>query len=179
MNGREGNVREVALPVSALSTLRGALRGEAGPLATIHALHSAGFASGESVFDAFARTLRQPPQETPEGAFWSSLGRFLTRRGWGSLSHSAAHSGVGLLTSPDWAEAEARGESQPVCAFSTGLLSRLLTRAADAPVAVLEVTCRAKGDPVCTFAFGSVATIHDLYGLLLDGKGLEGALAEL
>jgi hypothetical protein len=59
------------------------------------------------------------------------------------------------------------------------MLSALLSGAAGGPVAVLEVTCRTKGDDRCTFAFGSAATVHDLYGLLLEGQALEAALAAL
>ena len=54
-----------------------------------------------------------------------------------------------------------------------------LSGAAGGPVAVLEVTCRTRGDDGCTFAFGSAATIHDLYGLLLEGQDLDSALASL
>lgn len=179
MNGREGHAREVALPASALSTLRRALKREAGPLAAIHALHAAGYGAGETLFDSFARTVRQPLEEVGETTFWTGLTRFMGRRGWGSLDHRSLHPGVGLLTSSDWAEAGDGSESQPGCAFSAGLLSHVLTRAAGEPVAVLEVSCRGRGDESCAFAFGSEATIHDLYGLLLDGKRLEQALAEL
>jgi len=41
------------------------------------------------------------------------------------------------------------------------------------------VSCRAQGDERCAFAFGSAATVHDLYGLLLDGRALPSALAAL
>jgi hypothetical protein len=59
------------------------------------------------------------------------------------------------------------------------MLSALLSEVAGGPVAVLEVTCRTKGDERCTFAFGSAPTVHDLYGLLLDGQDLDSALAAL
>ena len=179
MDVRDSIAREVTMPASVLTALRRALRQEMGSLTTIHTLHAAGYASGEVAFNSFGHALRQPVEEIPEAAFWAAFGRFLDRRGWGKLQHSAPHPGVGLLTSPDWAEAEGELEAQPACAFSVGLLSHLLTRAAGAPVAVLEVSCRARGDQDCTFAFGSDATIHDLYGLLLEGNSLEMALSEL
>ena len=50
-------------------------------------------------------------------------------------------------------------ESQPSCAFTTGVLSNFLTLAAGGPVAVLEVTCSSRGDDMCGFAFGSGNTI--------------------
>lgn len=173
--------RDLAIPATALATLRHELRKEAGPLATIHALHSAGYESGGRLYEALA-TVADP--EEPSGlsreAFFRRLSEFFGRRGWGSLSHEAAHPAVGLLKSGDWAEAgEAEMEAQPSCAFSTGMLCHLLTRAADGPVAVLEVSCRARGDDECVFAFGSEAAIHELYGELLDGAGLGEAFEKL
>ena len=176
---RDG-VRDVAVPAIGLAALRRQLQREAGSLAAIHALHAAGFSAGEALWEGLrrgpARNLAEADQET----FWERLTALLGRRGWGTIRHSAAHPGVGLLASGDWAEALGGGdEDQPSCSFSTGMLSGLLSGAAGGPIAVLEVTCRAKGDERCTFAFGSAATVHDLYGLMLEGRPLESALASL
>jgi len=179
MQARESQIREVALPASALGSLRRALSEEVGSLTAVHTLHATGFETGDVAFEAFARALRRPLEEVTEGTFWPVLEGFLSQRGWGSSQHSTPHPGVGLLSSRDWAEAEGGREGQAVCAFSVGLLSRLLTRAAGEPVAVLETSCRARGDQACVFAFGSETTIHELYGLLLEGRSLEKALAEL
>lgn len=171
--------REVALPAAAFGALQKTLWREAGPLAAIHSLHTAGYEAGEFMYTAFFSTLRQPLEKTGERHFWTALSQFLRSRGWGSVVHTAPHPGVGLLTSADWAEAGTGREEQPTCAFSAGLISSLLTRAAESPVAVLEVSCRARGNDACGFAFGSEATIHDLYGALLDGNDLQQALAAL
>lgn len=170
----------VMLPSEALVALRRAIRAEAGPLAAIHALHHAGYESGGALFDAFTQDLGEDLSGIPEGVFWSQMARFLARRGWGAVSHDDAHRGVGLLRSRDWAEATSDGsESQPTCAFSCGMLSHFLTRAAGGPVAVLEVSCRSRGDQACTFAFGSETAIHQLYGSLLEGRELQGAFQTL
>jgi bacteriochlorophyll 4-vinyl reductase len=179
LGSRETPAREVALPAASLAALGRALKDQAGPLAAIHSLHTAGYDCGAPLFDSFAKTLPRAVEDLSEKAFWDSVSRFFERRGWGKLTHSSPHPGVGLLTSADWAEADGRHESQPVCAFSSGLFAHLLTRVADGPVAVLEVSCRAHGDPSCKFAFGSEIAIHDLYGLLLDGSDLDRALTEL
>jgi hypothetical protein len=50
---------------------------------------------------------------------------------------------------------------------------------AGSPVAVLEVSCRTRGDDRCSFLFGSEQAIHDVYGLLLEGDSLDDALATL
>ncbi|NIX42216.1 MAG: hypothetical protein GWN06_24335, partial [Gemmatimonadetes bacterium] len=54
-----------------------------------------------------------------------------------------------------------------------------LTELAGGPIAVLEVSCRARGDDCCDFAFGSETAIHGLYGRLLQGENLQAALAAL
>jgi len=171
--------REVALPAKGLSRLRRSLREEMGPLAAVHGLHAAGYGAGEDMFDAFTLSLEAPPTELPEAALWERLSRFFQQKGWGTLRHHALHSGVGVLESVDWAEAERDTESQPSCAFTTGLLSSFLTLVAGGPVAVLEVGCASRGDSACRFAFGSESAIHQLYAHLLEGAELDDALARL
>lgn len=173
-------LRDVAIPAVGLTTLRRSLQQDVGPLAAIHALHTAGFQTGEALWTALRRGPGREFSELDEAGFWTRLGTALGKRGWGTLTHRPAHPGVGLLASPDWAEAVGgANEEQPSCTFSSGMLSALLTGAAGGPIAVLEVTCRARGDDRCTFAFGSSATVHDLYGFILDGQDLETALASL
>ncbi len=197
--------RDVAIPAEGLVALRRALREEAGPLATIHTLHSAGYATGEALFPAVLSEITGGVRAAGGGeladggefsdggeladgselaersgrSFWTGLSTFLSRSGWGSLDHRKAHAAVGVLSSPDWAEVGDAEESQPSCAFSTGMLAALLSRAADRPVAVVEVACRAVGDGSCRFAFGSEVAIHELYGRLLEDRDLESALASL
>ena len=180
MEASAGSPREVALPANGLALLRRSLQREAGPLPAIHALHAAGFGAGGALWEVIRRGPGREPTDLDEEGFWIRLAAALGRRGWGTLVHRAAHPGVGLLASTDWAEAAPNGdERQPSCTFTTGMLSALLTQAAGGPVAVLEVTCQTRGDDHCTFAFGSAATVHDLYGLLLEGQDLDGALAAL
>lgn len=172
--------KDIVLPGEGLVALRRAIRKEAGPLAAIHALHEAGYESGGVLFDAFTEDVGGELADVSEGMFWSQMTRFLARRGWGAVSHDDAHPGVGLLRSRDWAEAAADGsETQPTCAFSAGMLSHFLSRAAGGPVAVLEVSCRSRGEDACAFAFGSEAAIHELYGRLLGGRDLQAAFQSL
>jgi predicted hydrocarbon binding protein len=178
-DAREGS-RDVAIPAAGLIALRRQLEREAGSLAAIHALHAAGFSAGEALWESLRRGRSGELAELDQQSFWERITSFLGRRGWGRLTHDAVHPGVGILASPDWAESiGTRDEDQPSCTFSTGMLSGLLTGAAGGPIAVLEVSCRAKGDERCAFAFGSATTVHDLYGLLLDGRALPSALASL
>lgn len=172
--------REIAVPVSVFAILRKELASEAGPLATIHALHAAGYAAGAAAGEVFRNDPDEDVSEVPEDEFWSRVATFFARRGWGSLTRSTEREAVGLLTSEDWIESAGVEISDDAsCSFSTGFLSGLLTVLADGPVAVLEVTCRGRGEERCSFAFGSETAVHELYGQLLEGRDLDAALAAL
>jgi len=178
MENKGGAPREIAVPVAVFGSLRAELAKEAGTLPTVHALHNVGFQAGTAaaatlVGDADSNMLAQD-------TFWTKIGEFFSQRGWGTLRFDAGHSAVGILSSSDWAEASTDGaDPDASCFFSTGFLSGLLSELAGGPVAVLEVGCRTRGQDRCSFAFGSEAAIHDLYGRMLDGEDLDGALAAL
>lgn len=168
------------LPARFFPLLRRALENEGSPLSATHVLHDAGFGSGPPLFDDLERKLGQDPTTRNETLFWTDLSRFFAERGWGRIESERVHSGLGLLLARDWAESDPEGlDEQPGCHFSSGLLAYLLGRAAGAPIAVLEVGCRSRGDDHCSFLYGSEAAIHEIYGLLLDGASLEEALAGL
>ncbi len=170
--------REIAVPASIFSTLRDELSKEVGSLATIHALHHAGYEAGATAARAFGSP--DGVDTMSQSKFWGSLSDFFSRRGWGSLTLGSEHTGVGILASADWAEAvPGTDDADASCSFSTGFMSGLLSALAGAPIAVLEVECRTRGNGQCRFAFGSEQAIHDLYGKLADGAELDGALAAL
>lgn len=180
MDALPGAHREIALPASIFATLRHELAKEAGVLPTIHALHAAGYTAGVAAASAFRISTDEDVRSLPQTEFWTRLSGFFVRRGWGTLAHVPRHHAVGFLTSSDWVEgAERRAEEDASCSFSTGFLSGLLSELAGGPVAVLEVTCHARGDDACSFAFGAASAIHELYGQLLEGAELDGALAAL
>lgn len=181
MQTTHGAPRDVALPASVFTTLRRELSDEVGPVPALHALHAAGYAAGIATAPALLGSGDAEPASLATDVFWARLTAFLARRGWGRLSHRAPHEAVGLLESGDWVEAdedEAAGEDAS-CSFTSGYLSGLLSEIAGGPVAVLEVSCRGRGDTTCTFAFGSETAIHELYGQLLEGADLDGALEAL
>jgi len=173
--------REIVVPASVFGALRQELGSTTSPLAVIHALHAAGHTSGTDAAVAFRASLAVEVSSLSAEAFWKRVEDFLARRGWGTLKHVDRHEGVGLLVAHDWAEAQhvPQDSEDAACSFSNGFLSGLLTDLAGGPMAVLEVTCRARGDEACTFAFGSGDAIHRLYGRLLDTGDLERALADL
>ena len=176
--GTRDGTRNVSIPAVGLTELRRQLQREAGALATIRALHAAGYRSGQALWESLSRgSAREPLTELDGRVFWERLSAVLGGHGWGSFTHRTIHPGVGLLESRDWAEADAHDAEQSSCSLSTGLMAGLLTGAAAGPIAVLETSCRARGDERCTFAFGAAQTVHDVYGLLLDGHSVESALS--
>lgn len=180
MAGSAEGHREIAVPVSTFATLRAELAKECGTLATIHALHAAGYQAGVEAAAVFSEPLDGGVASLGRTAFWGRVRRFFLRRGWGTLSHDDGHGAVGLLTTTDWVEATPDApDEEGSCTFTTGFLAGFLTTVAGGPVAVLEVACRTRGDDVCTFAFGSESAVHELYGEMLDGAELEQALAAL
>lgn len=179
MNRKSGGTQEVVLPVTVFAALRRELEKEVGTLPTVHALHHAGYATGVEAASTFGAGT-DSVAELHAAEFWDRLRAFFTRRGWGTLEHEAPHPGIGLLTSSDWVEGGDREpDPESSCSFGTGFLSGLLSELAGDPVAVLEVTCRSRGDDACSFAFGSEQAIHELYGRLLEGTDLPRALAAL
>lgn len=180
MEGMQGGYREIAVPASVFVTLRKELAQECGPLPTIHALHAAGYVAGGKAVAGFAGRREEGAASLAEDTFWSRLQSFFYHRRWGCISHAHANDAVGLLSSPDWVEATPDDlDEEGSCSFSTGFLSGFLSDVAGGPIAVLEVTCRTRGDDECTFAFGSESAVHELYGQLLTGADLDGALAAL
>jgi len=178
MEDSGGSGREIVVPISVFGHLRRELEKETGSLPATHALHAAGYASGQAASAAFTEGLARSVTSLPQEAFWARLRTFFARRGWGTLSPEPARLGVGFLTSTDWAEADAAEvDSDASCSFTSGFLAGLLSQVAGAPIAVLEVQCRTRGDACCRFAFGSEGVVHELYGQLLEGTDLDRALS--
>ena len=182
MDVKADECREVVVPVSVFAALRRELAEQPGPLRTIQALHAAGYAAGVEAAVGFPVSTGEDVGAIPEDAFWERVTTFFSRRGWGTLSRDRSSEVVGTLTSEDWVESAEPSDGAAghvSCSFSTGFLSGFLSRLSGGRMAVLEVTCRGRGDGRCTFAFGSESAVHELYGRLLEGSGLEQALADL
>jgi hypothetical protein len=172
--------REVTLPAEVFLHLRRALKDRTDPLSVTHALHAAGFATGDLLFQEFSDAAGADPSTLDEVRFWSELSGFLGQKGWGRLRHERLHPAFGALHAGDWGESSPKsGEVQSGCAFTTGLLAQMLGRAAGGPIAVLEVECATRGDAECRFLFGSEGAIESLYRILLEGADLTAALDAL
>jgi bacteriochlorophyll 4-vinyl reductase len=170
---------ELTIPVPAYNALREALQTEVGADAAASALRMAGFAAG----DAFFRILAEPGEEQlrslPAERFWQEFSRLFSGRGWGQLAYHEAHPGVGALHAADWAESRGVVAERPSCHFTTGLLSSLLGKVADAEVGVLEVECRGRGDARCHFLFGGADAVFAVYERLAAGDAPDSALQQI
>ena len=174
--------RRPTLPALSLGALRRALAAETGADSAARALQAAGMAAGDALHAELAQREgeRSSLRALPFSTFVERLSARLEEAGWGRLSAGRLHTGIGLLESEDWAEAEPGvGEARPSCFFTTGLLANLLGAAAGAELAVLEVECRSRGDARCRFAFGGEAALVSLYGSLASGMDLESSVARL
>jgi predicted hydrocarbon binding protein len=169
---------ELAIPVASLAALRKALIAEVGANAAARALRAAGHAAGDAWYPQFVSG--KGGDDVPEKTFWRRLSKFFHAHGWGTLTHSAVHPGVGALEAADWVEAEPEsGETRPSCFFTTGVLANLLGNVAGTGVAVLEVECRSTGQERCLFMFGSPEALNALYSRVATGSDVNAALSEL
>jgi hypothetical protein len=170
----------ISLPAATLLEIRRALVGESGASVAARALRNAGTATGDAIFWEISAQASTDPRQLGDGEFWSEIGDYLAYTGWGRVTHDRVHPGLGVVTSPDWAESDPdAGEDRPTCWLGTGALSRIFTRIAGTRIDVVESSCRSRGDAVCTFVFGSAEAVEQVRALLRETRSLEAALLRL
>lgn len=187
MNSTNPRPAELAIPVASLTALRHALADEVGDDAAARALQIAGVAAGHAFYDtlthaasAGGRNGEQDPSDWSEATFWRRLADLFERRGWGRIRTAQVHTGIGALDAFDWVEAQPEsGAPRPTCFFTAGLLANLLGRVVGDDVAVLEVSCRSRGDDHCRFLYGSPETLDVVFSRIRNGADVEETLATL
>jgi hypothetical protein len=180
-NDMAGGDPLVALSRPALQSLRAALFRTMGDDAAMP-LQEAGFAGAPPVHAAFAQWLAErnlpAPHDLPASDFGPRLSAFLSSIGWGTVDVTEAGPSVLAIDTHDWAESDnAAPTGYPACHLTTGMLSELLGRISDVPLAVLEVECRTAGQERCRFLLGPAPVMQRLYDELGSGDGYEAALA--
>ncbi|HEX6308270.1 MAG TPA: V4R domain-containing protein [Longimicrobiales bacterium] len=171
---------ELALPVASIAALRDSLVSSVGPEAAALALRQAGHAAGDALYRILSGGDPQALTSLSSERFWEQLARLFSARGWGQLTYSQVHVGVGSLETSNWAEVRPDGSAgQPSCHFTTGILANLLGQIANAEVAVLEAECRSRGDQRCRFLFGGADAVYAVYERLAAGDRADAALARL
>ena len=174
----------LALAPASLQSLRSAVlecRGGDG----VRALQEAGFATGDAMYDAMAGEMAaagSPPlHELPAEDFAARLADFMRGRGWGDVSlapdDSNSDARAIIVTVRNGAEARAAGGCEDGCPLTTGVLSGLLSRVVDAPVAVMAVETGGPADPLhCRFLAASPAAVQLAWQAMSDGRDWREAL---
>jgi predicted hydrocarbon binding protein len=164
----------LAITRDSLTALRAALMRDTGATAAGY-LQEAGYAGGQALFDAFRRWLAARGKSAPESlsvdAFQREATEFFRHGGWGSLALGALDDAVATLDSDDWGEADpGAGAELPSCHVSSGMFADFFGRLADAPLAVMEVECRSRGDERCRFLLGSTEVMQRVYESMAGGE---------
>lgn len=173
----------VTLPRASIGALRAALLRDAGPGYASY-LQEAGYAGGETIFEAFRAWLAgrgaDAPESLPIEAFAAQAGAFFADTGWGRLEVTPRHDVAAIVDAADWAEADPEAHlDHPGCHFTTGLLADFFGRVASSPLAVLEVECRSSGGERCRFVAGSAEVMQHVYERIAAGSGYDEAIDEI
>ncbi len=173
----------VALPRASLVALRAALLRDAGAGYAGY-LQEAGYAGGETVFQAFQDWLAARGAENVDAlsvpAFVTQAAGFFHESGWGSLTVDARHDVVAIVAAAAWAESDPDARlDHPACHWTTGMFADFFGRVAHGPLAVLEVECRSAGGQQCRFIVGSAEVMQHVYEHLTAGAPLDEALDAL
>lgn len=163
-SGRRDGVR---IPASALRLLAaGAV--EAGPDA-VRVLREAGRRTGVLLYEELGG--EPNASRLSPAAFVEALNRVLAERGLGVAAYSLLGPGVAELSlrgSPETAPS-----ASPGCSFASGWIGGLMSRAAGARVAVLEIRCGGAGpEEPCRFLLGSADRLRRLRRGLERGEAL-------
>jgi predicted hydrocarbon binding protein len=173
----------LAITRDTLTALRSALMRDTGAAAAGY-LQEAGYAGGQALFDAFRQWLTARGKGAPESlsmnAFQRQATDFFRHAGWGSLELGALDDAVATLDSRDWGEAApGSGAELPTCHLSAGMFADFFGRLADAPLAVMEVECRSRGDERCRFLLGSPEVMQRVYEGMASGEEYASAVKAL
>ncbi|MGE0353919.1 MAG: V4R domain-containing protein [Gemmatimonadales bacterium] len=145
-------------------------------------LQEAGFAGGESVFNAFAEWAAanykvEKPSELDVQYLGEALSGFFVEFGWGDLLPDQLTPTIVSLDSTNWAEADPEAQTPyPSCHFTSGMLADFFGRLVGGLIGVMEVECRSRGDERCRFLAGSPDVISQLYQQMNRGMTYQQAI---
>lgn len=180
MDSDSGN-KLLGIPPTLIRTIKQGLQRAAGDQAA-DVLQEAGFASGEELYHAFrswlaTRTDLGRPEDLDSGLLGEMLSSFFADLGWGTVTVERLSPAALSVSSENWAEPEATGESDvPACYITTGFLAALLGKLAQDVVAVMEVECRSRGDKSCRFLVGSPTTLQTVFEGMSRGSDYRSVL---
>jgi predicted hydrocarbon binding protein len=169
----------VAMTHDSLLTLRASMFRDLGSNAAA-LLQEAGYAGGQSMFNAFGRWLaaegRPSPESLPAAEFGLRATEFFRATGWGTIELGALVT-VATLDSTNWAESDPAFPLEfPGCYYTAGVLADFFGRIAGEALAVMEVECRSMGGDRCRFLIGSGETMQRIYDDMGLGQSYEASV---
>ncbi len=169
--------RTVAMPVEFLTALHGMAVDPSAP-AGAEAIRDAGYHAGSALYDSFATWLsfrgEYGPESLEDSRFSALVREFFAVSGWGEIYLTQLSDAVIAIDADQWSEADGGSVG---CLVSTGLFSGFFGRLAEAPIAVLEVECRAQGESRCRFLLGSGDVLGYVHEAMGRGISYEAAAA--
>jgi len=167
-------IKLVGVAIPTLRELRSqALAGGANDSA-VNGLREAGYAGGESVYDAFENWL----DETGDGnvtadlaltEFGDRVGEFFRNAGWGELTFSHDESeGIAIVDVENCWESAGSNDQAAGCHITTGVLAAFFGKVAGYPVSVMETECSEEGR--CRFVLGNNDVMQDRWESLNQGS---------
>jgi len=130
----------------------------------VNALREAGYAGGESVYDAFEQWLdeRGDGNTTRDLAlddFGERVGEFFRNAGWGELNFSHDESeGIAIVDIENSWEAVDSAQEASGCHITTGVLAAFFGKVAGYPISVMETECSENGR--CRFVLGNAEVMQ-------------------
>lgn len=156
----------VGVAVPTLRGLRSAVLSSSDQESAVGALRDAGYAGGDSVFDAFEQWLAESREDGSQAAadlpldeFGDLAATFFRNAGWGQVEFSQDEAeGVAMVDISSCWEGEGGGDAG--CQLTTGLLASFFGKIAGYPVAVLETECCMGSGSRCRFLLGNAEVMQ-------------------
>ena len=161
-----GTARLIGIAIPTLRELRGATLASlsarpSGEADAVDALREAGYAGGETVYEAFEQWLLElessaAPDLTLE-EFGARAAEYFRAAGWGLVEFdSRQNDGTATMTVADCWEVDSSSRAAvPSCHVTTGMLAAFFGRLAGYPVSVMETECVSTGAARCSFMLGN------------------------
>ena len=165
-----GTARLIGIAIPTLRELRGATlaslsAGPSGETDAVDALREAGYAGGETVYEAFEQWLLElesaaAPDLTLD-EFGARAADYFRAAGWGFVEFDPRQNdGIATMTIGDcWEVDRSSAAAGPSCHVTTGMLAAFFGRLAGYPVSVLETECGSTGAERCSFMLGNSAVM--------------------
>src|SRR5687768_16262488 len=161
-----GTARLIGIAIPTLRELRWATLASlsaqpSGEADAVDALREAGYAGGETVYEAFEQWLLEMESSAAPDLTLDEFGvraaEYFRAAGWGLVEFDAhPNETVATLSMEDCWEANAAGnETAPACHVTTGMLAAFFGRLAGYPVSVMESECSSMGAARCQFLLGN------------------------